>query len=413
MYFCDIMKYYERIVENEIKSKLTDESIVDIIGPRECGKTTVAGMFANSTLSFNKNLESSRKLAEFKPELLLKGNKPLLIDDIEKLPVLKDVMVTSSKKIANNGLYITTNSKTPTQPVLMLPMSLYESGDSTGAVKILDLFKNPELPIDGIESKLELDELIAVTCRSGFPRAINNPDEIHEYVKRVMRDYVQDVNGIRRDFLKVQMILQTYSKYVSTVEKNTRLLETCQSLCPTIAKSTLYAYLNDFRQMHVIREIPSWNIPVKSRTSIKTANKKAFCDPAIPAAVLNLTPDDLLFDLEYYEMLFKNLCVRDLQVYTSIAGGRIYHYSDRYDVNVDCVLELSNRDYALINFNLSSHTLDDSIKNLKNVEKAILRKIEAGKLSINPPRFLAIITASHFAYAHKKGVKIIPIGVLR
>ena len=93
------MKYYERIIENEIKSKLTDESIVDIVGPRECGKTTVAEIFANSTLSLQDNLESYKKLAEFKPELLLRGNKPLLIDDIEKLPALKDLIVISSKKI--------------------------------------------------------------------------------------------------------------------------------------------------------------------------------------------------------------------------------------------------------------------------------------------------------------------------
>lgn len=407
------MKYYERIIENEIKSKLTDESIVDIVGPRECGKTTVAEIFANSTLSLQDNLESYKKLSEFKPELLLRGNKPLLIDDIEKLPSLKDLIVTSSKKIANNGLYITTNSKNPTSPVEILPMSLYESGDSTGAVKILDFFKNPNIPIDGIESKLELEDLIAVTCRSGFPKAISNPDEIHEYVKRVMRDYVREVNGIKRDYLKVQLVLQCYSKYVSSIEKNSKLLLELQKVCSSIAKSTLYAYINDFKQMHIIKEIPPWTIPVKSTSSIKSTTKKAFCDPAIPAAILNLTPDDLIFNLEFYEKLFKNLCVRDLKVYTSEVGGKISHYADRYGVCIDCVLEISNGDYALINFNLSSHSLDESIKQLKNVEKAIIRKINSGKLSINPPKFLAIITGSHFAYTHKSGVKIIPVGVLR
>ena len=135
------MKYYKRIVEDTIESKLKDESIINIVGPRECGKTTVAEIFANSSLSIEDDIDSYELLSELKPEVLLQGEKPLLIQDIERVPLLKDELVKSSKKISNNGLFITTNSQATQNTILMYPMSLYESGNSVGDIKIMDLFK--------------------------------------------------------------------------------------------------------------------------------------------------------------------------------------------------------------------------------------------------------------------------------
>ena len=410
--FCDIMRYYERIVEEKIESKLTDERILDIVGPRECGKTTVAARFANSTISIDENYSSYEKLSEFKPELLLEGEKPLLIDDIEKLPALKGLIIRSSKRVHNNGLYITTNSKSPKNPIKMYPMSLYESGDSLGEVKLMDLFKNPSMDIDGIESHLELEELIEVTCRGGFPNALKNPDDIDSYVTRVICNYMTDVDGSRKDHLKVAAILRTYADNISSFKPNIDLLNLARVDCPNLAKSTYYRYINGLKDLYVIDEVPSWNVKLKAASAVRKASKKAFCDPAIAISVLNLTPRDLLFDLEKFECIFKNLCLRDLRVYSQIRDGKISYYADRYGSEVDCILEIDNGDYALINFSLSSQRLETSIKQLIALRDLISSKVDAGKLTIRKPKFLAIITASSHAYTHKDGVKIIPIGVL-
>ena len=408
----DIVRYYERIIEDKIKSKLTDESVVNLVGPRECGKTTVAEKFAKSVISSDEKSDSYEKLSEFKPELLLKGEKPLLIDEIEKLPILKQQIAINSKKIRDNGLYITTNYRKPKNYVEMQPMSLFESGDSTGAVKIRDLFKDPYMDIDGFESKMELDELINITRRSGFPKALENPEEIDDYVERIIRRYMVVLDGTRRDHLKAKAILKTYADHILSSTKNTDILEIIQQECPNLAKSTYYHYINCLKELYVIQEIPAWDVKIKANSTVRSVPRRAFCDPAIATSILNLSAHDLLFDLVKFEVMFKNLCIRDLKVYSAFGDGKISYYADRYGGEIDCILELSNGDYALINFNLSSQNLDNSINQLLKMDNLIYKKIEQGKLSIREPRFLAIITGSNFSYTHKKGVKIIPIGLL-
>ena len=407
------MKYYKRIVEDTIESKLKDESIINIVGPRECGKTTVAEIFANSSLSIEDDINSYELLSELKPEVLLQGEKPLLIHDIERVPLLKDELVKSSKKISNNGLFITTNSQATQNTILMYPMSLYESGNSVGDIKIMDFFKYPDLNIDGFESQLELEELIDVTCRGGFPKAINNPHEIGNYIDRVIIEYIPSINGSKRNYDKIQTMLRIYSDNIYTFTKNSEIVDEISKIYPNFAKSTYYNYLNELKDLHIIDEIPAWRQQIKSQSAIKSISKKGFCDPSIPIYLLDLNHNDLLYNLEKFEYFFKNLCYRDLKIYTSKYGGKISYYGDRYGGEVDCILEFDNGDYALINFNLGSSKIDKSIKQLLKIDKFIERKINQGKLSIKKPKFLSIVTATRFAYTHKSGVKIIPIGVLK
>ena len=406
------MRYLDRIVEEKIRSNLTDESIVNLVGPRECGKTVLGKKFANSVISADGKKSSYEKLSEFKPELLLEGEKPLLIDDIEKVPALKDQINITSRKIHNNGLFITTNSRNPNKFIEVHPLSLFETGDSSGAVKILDLFKNPDLDIDGIDSKLELDDLIEATCRGGLPNSLKNPTEIDKYVERVIRKYMIVHDGTRRDHLKARAILRVYANHIFSPTKSNVLLKLIQQECPNLAKSTYYQYLNCLKELYIIQEVPAWRIHVKAPTAVRSVPRKAFCDPSIATSVLNLNIRDLLFDLDKYEIIFKNLCLRDLKVYSQLADGKISYYADRYGSVIDCILEISNGDYALINFNLSSQHLGKSVKDLVNINKLICRKVDQGKLTIRKPKFLAIITGSHLAFTRKDGVKIIPVGVL-
>ena len=52
--------------------------------------------------------------------------------------------------------------------LLMRPMSLYESGDSTGEISIMDLFDRKDIEINGISSKLSLKDIIFLACRGGW-----------------------------------------------------------------------------------------------------------------------------------------------------------------------------------------------------------------------------------------------------
>ena len=58
-------------------------------------------------------------------------------------------------------------------PLVMRPMSLWESGESNGKISLMELFNNPNLDIDGIESDLSVEELVFSACRGGWPATVN------------------------------------------------------------------------------------------------------------------------------------------------------------------------------------------------------------------------------------------------
>lgn len=411
MYYGDEMEYHDRIIDEVIEERLKKQGIVNIVGPRECGKSATARNFAKSRISFEDKFESYKQLYDFYPHLIIKGDKPMLIDDIEEMPQLKNLIVNESRKTNGNGLFITTNSKSSRSSLLMLPMSLYESGESSGDISILSLFDNPNMDIDGVESFLAIEDLISVACRGGWPKSLKKEDEVKNYVRRIVKKYL--TSDKQRNYLKSEAILRVYAENIFSDKKTVDLLDDVHKICPKLAKSTFYNYINALKELYVIMEIPSWGVDVKSKYSTKTQPKRAFCDPSIAVAALNTTQNRLLFNLELFKVIFKNLCIRDLMVYTTPRNGKIFHYADRYGGEVDCVLEIDNGDYALINFTLSNYHLDESVDKLLKINKIISKKVDDGILAIKKPRFLAVITASKFAYTQRDGVKVIPIGVLR
>ncbi len=93
--------------------------------------------------------------------------------------------VTVFDELQEDGLYILTGSTIVDKSkikhsgagrihrMIMRPMSLYESKESNGKICILDLFDNPEMNINGIESNLTIDDLIFAICRGGWPSSLN------------------------------------------------------------------------------------------------------------------------------------------------------------------------------------------------------------------------------------------------
>ena len=371
-------KYLKRIFDDELEEVLDMIGAVLIVGPKWCGKTTTAEQHAKSVLKLQDpdNRENYLKTADIKPSLLLKGEKPRLIDEWQVAPVLWDAVRTSVDELEGDGLYILTGSTSVDESkimhsgtgrihrLLMRPMSLFESGESNGKISILDLFKNPNLNIDGIESELTIEELIYASCRGGWPESLNKKNKKGElfvaksYLQNICESDVSTVDGIKKDPKKVKALLHSYSRNISTLTKNTTILNDIKSNNENISEPTFYSYMDALKRLFVIDEIPAWSPNIRSKTAIRTSYKKAVIDPSIAVAALNLSPESLLEDLNTFGFIFENLCVRDLSVYTSSEGGIVHHYRDRDGLEVDCVLKLENEDYALIEFKLGSREIE-------------------------------------------------------
>jgi hypothetical protein len=159
--------------------------------------------------------------------------------------------------------------------------------------------------------------------------------------------------------------------------------------------------------------VPAWCPSIRSATAIRSGKKKEFTDPSIAVAAFMLSPDALLQDLNTFGFIFECLCIRDIKVYSSAVGGRVSYYHDRYGLEADCVLQLADGRYALIEFKLGSRDIDDGAAHLLELRQLIKKSNAEKRAKLREPELLLVITGGEMAYTRSDGVKIVPIGCLR
>ena len=421
-------KYLPRYTDQELKESLEYMGAVLITGPKWCGKTTTAKQQCNDLKELQHPIygKSYLKLADTNPIELLKGEKPMLIDEWQMAPELWDTVRYLVDKSDEDGQYILTTSTVVNESkilhsgagrikrIIMRPMSLYESGESNGAISLIDLFNNNDLNIDGVTSDLTISDLIFAACRGGWPESLNKKTKkqqlaiVANYIDIICNSDVSQVDGVKRDPQKVKAILKSYSINISTLASKKTLMKDLNISAPTFN-----SYINALEGLYVIQNIPAWSPNIRSANTIRKSHKKEFIDPSIAVASLNLTPEKLLKDFETFGFIFENLCIRDLLVYSSSVNGEVLYYNDDSGLEADCIIYLSDGRYALIEFKLGNREIDKGAENLLKLKKLIKKSVENKKIDLEEPSFLAVITGGEIAYTRADGVKVIPIGCLR
>lgn len=426
-------KYLKRVIDDILEERLEMIGAIVIVGPKWCGKTTTAEQHAKSVLKLQDpdKSKSYLELAEIKPSALLKGKTPRLIDEWQMAPVLWDAVRTSVDNLNGVGLYILTGSTSVNEgeimhsgtgrinKLTMRPMSLFESKESNGKINIIDLFNSPDMNLEGIKSKLSIEELIFASCRGGWPDSLNRKTKkaqlfiVSNYLDNICESDVSTVDGVKRNPQRVKTIMQSYARNISTLVSEETIIKDIRANFADISAPTYYSYIDALTKLFVINNVPAWNPNIRSSTAIRSSSKKGFIDPSIAVAALGLTPEMLLYDLNTFGFIFENLCIRDLTVYSSLVDGKISYYRDRYGLEADCVLHLKDGRYALIEFKLGSKGIEKGAKNLIKLDNLIKKRINEDKLNLKKPSFLAIVTGGQLAYTRPDGVKILPIGCLR
>ena len=426
------MEYIKRYVDEELNDILECMGAVLIVGPKWCGKTTTATQFAKTVIELQHPTlgKSYIELADVDPLLVLDGEKPLLIDEWQMAPELWDAVRYSVDKTDGYGLYILTgstivdNSKINHKGVgrihrlMMRPMSLYESGDSNGKISLIDLFNDSDVKINGVTSDLSLSDLTFLASRGGWPETLNIKDKRKQlivassYFDNICRDDTYNIDGVKRDSKLFEAILRSYSRNISTLVANTKIMSDIEENYGKISEPTFYSYISVLKNLFVIDNVPAWAPNIRSKQKIRKSEKKEFIDPSIAVAGLNATPEMLVYDLETFGFIFETLCIRDLKVYSAPLGGKVLYYNDG-TLEVDCVLQIADGRYGLIEFKLGDKRIDDGAKSLLKMDKLIKQKIAEGNTHIPEPSFLAVITGDPIAKVRKDGVMVIPIGALR
>lgn len=423
------MKFYKkRIADDIIKRKLKGKGAVLIEGPKWCGKTTTAERMASSVLYMDDPQFKTQNIlmAQVNPKILLQGETPRLIDEWQLAPELWDTIRFEVDHRHELGQFILTGSAVPVETknishsgtgrfawVTMRPMSLYESGDSTGDVSLANLFSSPKT-IEGI-SNLSFEGLTFAICRGGWPQAIDmSPDialdQATDYYEAVIRSDINRVDGIKKSSDKIRKLMRAYARNQGEQVANTILAKDVNGNNETeISVDTVVTYLDALRKIFVIEEMPAWNPNLRSKTAIRTSNTRYFVDPSIAVAALGIGPNDLINDLKTFGFIFETLCVRDLRVYADSLNGDVFHYRDKDGQECDAVIHLRNGKYGLIEIKLGGDKLiEDGANNLKKMES----KIDLEKMG-KPSFLMVLIGVGDYAYRRSDGIYIVPIGCLK
>lgn len=421
-------KYRKRIADEILARKLEGKGAVLIEGPKWCGKTTTAEQIAASILYMDEpeKKEQNITMSELNPKRLLKGAAPRLIDEWQIAPKLWDAIRFEVDHRGELGQFVLTGSAVPADTkeithsgtgrftrLTMRPMSLYESGDSTGEVSLKDLFDGAA-EIDGA-SELDIDRLAFLVCRGGWPQAVDMRDEIAldqamDYYDAVVRSDINRADGVQKNSEKVHRLMRSYARNQGSQIPNTVLAQDVSANDKvSMSDETVAAYVSALRKIFVVEDMPAWNPNLRFRTAIRSSDTRYYIDPSIAAAALGIGPNDLVNDLKTFGFLFETLCIRDLRVFADSLNGEVYHYRDRDGQECDAVAHLRNGKYGLIEIKLGGDRLiEEGAKSLKAMEA----KIDTDKM--NAPSFLMVLTGTgDYAYRRQDGVYVVPIGCLK
>lgn len=421
-------EYKQRIADRILERKVLGKGAVLIEGPKWCGKTTTAKQLAKSVLDLGDPsvLKQSSQMIEISAKSLLEGATPRLIDEWQALPPIWDSIRSEVDKRGEPSQFILTGSSVLPDAaetihsgtgryahVMMRPMSLYESGESTGSVSLRDLFDGKVPDVQG--NALEIEDIAYLTCRGGWPWATLVPkdvalDQAFDYVDSVIKRDVLRVDKVKRSPERTRLLLRSYARNISQqVSYSTIRKDMLSNDASTLDEDTVADYIKALKKLFVIEDLTAWNPNIRSKAAIRTSDTRHFVDPSIGTAALGLGPQDLVNDLQSFGLFFEDMVVRDLRVYAEALDGELYHYRDSSGLECDTVLHRRNGSYALLEVKLGG---EDKINEGAASMIEFANNIDTGKMLA--PSFMAVIIGvGQYAYRRKDGVYVIPIGCLK
>lgn len=418
--------YRKRVVDDIVDLYIKTFGAVLIEGPKWCGKTWTSKYHSNSEflLADSKNNFNNKKLAMLNPELALDGNKPRLIDEWQEVPSIWDAVRSKVDENVEKGQYILTGSTTVNKNeyihsgtgriarLKMRTMSLYESGGSDGKVSLEDICNNSAKDI--FVGEVSLERILNYILVGGWPAAINQSEKqgmllTKEYIKSVLREDIYKLDNIKRDVHKVELLLKSLARNESTTVTNKTLKNDIKEKdFDDIDVDTITDYLDLLNRLYLIENIPPFANKIRSSLRVKQSEKRHFIDQSLVCALLNLSKDKLINDLELTGFLFESLVERDLLTYVSTFDGKLYHYQDYDNNEIDAIIELNDGSWCGIEIKLGASQIEEAANNLVRINKLLANK--GGKEA----KSLCVICAlTNAAYKRKDGVYVVPITSLK
>jgi predicted AAA+ superfamily ATPase len=417
--------YRDRLVDPQIERLRSAIGAISIEGPRWCGKTWTslnhaesAYFVADPTAGFR-----NREVARLDLTAALAGPEPHLIDEWQEVPGLWDAVRFEVDQGAGRGRFILTGSSMPADDttthtgigrigrVALRPMSLVESGDSTGEVSLSHVMAGA--PVTVAASTLTLPRVAELVVRGGWPGALDltvaqAADLARSYVTSLAREDLARVDPARRDPSKVAALLASLARNTATTVGQAAILrDIAQWSDENLSATTLRHYLSLLQRLYVLEQIPAWTPALRSPIRLRQAPKRILVDPSLAAAALNASPAQLAREPKTLGLLFESLVLRDLLVYAQSWDATLSHYQDDAGLECDAIVSLRNGDWVAVEIKLGYVQEDAAAATLLRLHD---KMTAAGHPA--PAALIAIIGVGSYAHRRPDGVAVLPADLL-
>ena len=422
--------YMPRVADAQIERYLKAFGAVEIAGTKWCGKTWSALMQGASVSYVDENLD----LARADPSMMLIGDRPHVIDEWQRVPAIWDcVRHEVDRARGTRGAFILTGSSTPATRqgeqgpahsgagrigrVRMSPMSLFESGESTGQVSLEGLFAGEFTPC---VAERDTVGLVEAACRGGWPEAV---DMEVDAAQLIAREYVTAALGVSIPALGLDPDIAR--RLASSLARNLGQAATYKTIIndmfgaeenplSVIDEGRVRAYLDALKGMYIVEEVPGWAPPARDRKRFATKPKRYLADPSLACALLGMSPAALLADWQTFGLVFENMAVRDLSVYARaldlLDDVPVRYYRDDSGVEADAIVQLADGRWAAFEFKVSEDKVEKGVASLERMRRKVC---ENPRSQTRPPEFMAVIAGvGEYAREVAEGIVSVPIRLL-
>ena len=322
------MTYLPRIVDAELAELLDAAGAVLVEGPRASGKTATAARAAASEVLLDVD-DNARRMIGADPAAVLDGDTPRLIDEWQLEPTVWNHVRRAVDRRGAPGQFILTGSAVPADDLTrhtgagrfvrlrMRPLSLFESGRSTGEISLRRL-------LDGADqraprSETSITAVAELVCAGGWPGHVGRPlpgtlRANRGYLDEVRRTDVSRASAKSRDPVKVGRLLRSLARNVATPVTLSKLAAEVGGNGRALKADTVAEYLDALERLLVVENQPAWSPHLRSRATLRQTPVRHFVDPSLAVAALRAAPARLTADLEFLGLLFESLVIRDLRV---------------------------------------------------------------------------------------------------
>lgn len=411
--------YRPRVADAEVAAALAAVPIVVVEGVKGCGKTWTGLRHARSQVLLA-DAPAARQGAEIVPRRVLDGPRPRLVDEWQTVPSIWEAARHVVDEGRDVGCFILTGSARPpdditrhsgagrVRRVRMRPMSLAESGQSSGQVSLGALFDGGSC--EAAASAVTVPDIAEALCRGGWPRNLDRPAPLAQellegYLDEMARADLPAASGTRHNPGRVRRLLASLGRNTSTTASLSTLARDVAG-DPPLSWSATANYLDALERVFLVEDLPVWPVRLRSRAALQQSPKRHFVDPSLAAAVLGATPGRLLDDLETLGLLFESLVVRDLRIYAAANRADVYHCRTSYGDELDAVVESRDGSWLAVEVKLGAARVDEAAGSLLKA-CAALDANDRGE-----PVKKLVITATGYGYERGDGVSVVPITAL-